>query len=165
MTDFLLRNSLNPYKVVNCTITFRKITNKGEEGEPVWLVQIGTTEPHKDGGEIPPAFIHYTSSINLDEAIRAATNSIAAQVDWGTLLDDLRAPYVTTSTPTQGEEVSIYSNLTLVIKDVLPAAGIDPNSIEVSVNGFDVTSEIEVSGDPYEYIVKWKPFLRVLDTY
>ena len=165
MTDFLLRNSLNPYKVVNCTITFRKITNKGEEGQPVWLVQIATLEPHKDGGEIPPVFIHYTSSDNLDEAIREATTTIAAQVDWEPLLEDVRPPFVTVSSPTEGEEVSIYSNVTVIIKDLLPAAGIDLSSIEMTVNGFDVTSEIEVSGDPYEYTVEWKPFMRVLDTY
>ena len=165
MTDFLLRNSLNPYKVVNCTITFRKITNKGEEGQPVWLVQIATLEPHKDGGEIPPVFIHYTSSDNLDEAIREATTAIAAQVDWEPLLEDVRSPFVTVSSPTEGEEVSIYSNVAVIIKALLPAAGIDLSSIEMTVNGFHVTSEIEVSGDPSEYTVEWKPLMRDLDTY
>jgi len=83
MAEYILRNSLNPDKVVKCSITFRKITNKNEEGEPVWLIQIATMEQHKDGGDIPPIFIHLATLNNLDLEINSATERIADQVDWG----------------------------------------------------------------------------------
>ena len=166
MAEFLLRNSLNPGKVIKCTITFRQIINKGEEGEPVWLVEMRTMEPHKSGGSIAPVFVHYTSASNLDEAINEAATQIAQQVDWTPLETDARAPFVIYNSPTTGDlSVSIYSSVFVDIKDLVPTTGIDPDSIEVTVNDMDVTDEIELIGDPFEYRVKWQPKVRVLDYY
>lgn len=165
MAEYLIRNSLNPGKVVSCTITFRQLIVKGDEGEPVWVVEIGTMEPHKNGGEIPPAYIHYTSTTNLDASIKDATEKIADQVDWEPLSLDLRPPFVTYSEPDVDDTVvNIHSNVIVDIKDILPAAGIDPTSVEVTVNDIDVTGEIDLIGDPYRYRVKWVPSVRVLDT-
>ena len=166
MAEYTIRNSLNPDKVVKCSITFRKITNKDERGEPVWLVHIATDEPHKNGGDIIPVFIHLANSNNLDLEINRATEKIAAQVDWGTLREDLRSPIVSIIEPFDDlENVSITSNIVFKIEDLLPAAGIDIDSIKMSVNGMDVTNELETIGDPYNYRVAWKPFKRVLNYY
>ena len=164
MAEYLLRNSLNPGKVVACTISFRQIVNKGEEGEPVWLVEINTLEPHKDGGSIPPEYVHYTSSDNLDTAIREATANIAEQVDWDPMRNDVRPPFVEYYGP-RSNIVDIYSDVLVDIKDILPSAGIDINTIEMTVNGMDVTDELRIDGDPYGYRVIWSPFKRVLDYY
>lgn len=166
MADYILRNSLNPAKVVGCTITFRQLVNKGEDGELVWLIEIATAEPHKDGGTIPPVFIHYTSSNNLDDAIREATQTIAKQVDWLPLNTDLRPPFVTYSHPTPIQHVvDIHSSVIVDIRDILPAAGIDPDSIEVIINDMDVTEDIDLEGDPYQYRIIWNPKVRVYDYY
>ena len=166
MAEYILRNSLNPDKVVKCSITFRKITNKNEEGESVWLIQIATTEQHKDGGNIAPVFIHTASLDNIDIEINQATETIAAQVDWGTLKQDTRAPIAYIIYPLGDvENVGVNSNVMFDIEDLLPAAGVDVDSIEVFVNGMDVTNELEITGDPYKYNVIWKPFKRVFDYY
>lgn len=166
MGEYLLRNSLNPGKVVKCAITFRQLVNKNEDGELVWLIQINTLEPHKDGGVIPPLFIHYTSSNNLDDAIKDATQTISKQIDWGALNTDLRPPFVTYNYPyITHSVVGIYSSVTIDITDVLPSAGIDPDSIEVIINDMDVTGEIKLDGDPYQYRVRWDPKVRVYDYY
>ena len=164
MAEYLLRNSLNLGKVVACTISFRQIVNKGEEGEPVWLVEISTPEPHKDGGSIAPEYVHYVSSDNLDDAIREATANIADQVDWTPTVEDVRPPFVFAYQP-RPNIVDIYSDVVVDIKDVLPAAGVDVDTIEVTVNGMDVTNELQIDGDPYEYRVIWSPKIRVLDYY
>lgn len=164
MAEYILRNSLNPDKVVKCSITFRKITNKNEEGEPVWLIQIATMEPHKDGGAITPVFIHTASLDNIDVEINEATEKIAAQVDWGVLKQDTRAPIAYITSPL-GDVVAINSDVVFDVEDLLPAAGIDIDSIKVFVNNMDVTNELEITGDPYKYTVIWKPFKRVLDYY
>ena len=166
MAEYILRNSLNPDKVVKCSITFRKITNKNEEGEPVWLIQIATIEPHKDGGNIAPVFIHTASLNNIDVEINEATEKIADQVDWGVLKKDTRAPIAYITQPLGDvENVDINSNVVFDVEDLLPAAGVDVDSIEVLVNGMDVTNELEITGDPYKYNVIWKPFKRVFDYY
>ncbi len=167
MAEYLLRNTLNPNKAVKCTITFRQIVNKGEEGEPVWLIEIGTVEPHKTGGIIPPVFIHYTTSSNLDAAIKEATEKIAEQIDWENLITDLRPPFVIYSFPEidRVKKVGIYTSVIVDIQDILPAAGVDPNSIEVTVNDIDVSNEISLEGDPYQYRIRWDPKVRVYDYY
>ena len=164
MAEYTIRNSLNPDKVVKCSITFRKLTNRDERGEPVWLIHIATDEPHKNGGDIASVFIHLASLDNLGLEIDQATEKIAVQVDWGVLKEDLRPPIVFIVTPDNDlENVDIRSDVTFDIKDLLPAAGINVDSIEMSVNGTDVTDELEITGDPYQYKVIWKPFKRVLE--
>lgn len=163
MAEYLLRNSLNPWKVVKCLVTFRQIVNKGEDGEQVWLVEIKTNEPHKDGGIIPPAYIHYTSESNLDLEIKKATELIAQQVDWQPVVVDLRPPFVSKSIPENNSIVSIYSDVYIDITDVLPAAGIDSDSIRITINDIDDTGRAELTGDPYGYSIRWYPPLRILD--
>lgn len=164
MAEYLLRNSLNPNKVISCTITFRQLVNKGEEGEPVWLLQIGTVEPHKDGGSIKPVFVHYTSKDNLNDVIKDATEVIGSQVNWQPYVKDLRPPFVEYCSIKGGNVLeSIYSNVYIDIRDILPAAGIDPSSIKFYVNDIDLSNEIELDGDPYDYRIKWQPKIRVFD--
>lgn len=164
MAEYLLRNSLNPGKVVSCSVSFRQLVNRGEEGEPVWLVEVVTLEPHKDGGSIPPEYVHLTSDKNLDAAIRSATKNIAEKVNWLPVIADLRPPFVKHYSPSSSV-VDIYSDVIVDITDILPAAGIDPDSIKMVVNDLDVTSELELIGDPYDYRVIWQPAIRVLDYY
>ena len=45
----------------------------------------------------------------------------------------------------------------------MPSAGIDIDSITMTVNGFDVTNELEIIGDPFDYSITWRPFLRIFD--
>lgn len=165
MATYLLRNSLNPSKVVGCTISLRQLTNKGEKGEPVWLLELRTVEPHKDGGDIPPAYVHYTDSINLDEAIKEATEIISRQVDWTPLETDSQAPFIYSISPASGENASINSGITFILKDAFPTIGIDVDSIEVDINGFDITNDLKISGTPSEYKVVWNPSIRVTEEY
>jgi hypothetical protein len=162
MAQFLLRNSLNPQKVIKCGITFNQVVPKGGEGEAIWVVEIATDEPHKDGGDIPPEFINLTTLENLDQEIEKAVGILSTKVDWTPLEDDVRPPLVESCYPS-GYNASIESVVEIVLKDILPAAGIDISSIQATINDVDVTTDLEISGDPYEYTVKWRPFMRVLE--
>lgn len=164
MATYTIRNTLSPSKVVSCTITFRSIINKGEDGEPVWLVEINTVEPHKNGGTIPTEFIHLVSTTNLDAAIKKATEHISSQINWEPLVDDKTAPSITASSPINNSIVDINSDVWLDIKESLPAAGIDISSVKIFVNDIDVSDQLDVDGDPYSYRIRWKP-MRVYDYY
>lgn len=166
MAEYLIKNTLNPYKVVKCDITFRQLVNKGRGCDPVWLVQLSTSEPHKDGGTINPEFINVSSLKNLDSEIKDATEAIASQVDWGDLQSDVTPPFVNQYSPLQNDKnASIFSDVVVSLKDGFPSTGIDPGSVRMYVNGFDVTDEIELIGDPFEYKVVWRPQARVKDYY
>lgn len=165
MADYYLRNTLNPGRVIKCVITVTQLAPKEEEGEYVWVIEVGTAEPHKDGGKISPAIAHLIDLRTLDDVVRELTEKIAAQVNWGTPVEDKRPPYVYQNFPNSEGTASIYSNVTVKIKDSLPTAGIDISSISMTVNGFDVTGDLEIAGSPFDYTLVWKPKLRIYDTY
>ncbi len=166
MAQFLVRNSLNPNKVVRLGVTFEQLVIKGGEGDPIWLVEVATDEPHKAGGSIPPEFINLTSLDNLDEEVQKVVETISNKVDWTPLEEDIRPPIVESCYPSD-YITSIETNIEIIIKDLLPATGIDRDSIQMIMTAddrdFDITSELEITGDPYEYRLGWTPFMRVYD--
>lgn len=160
MAEFFIRNSLNPSKVVSCGITYRQLVPKGNEGEAVWVIELATRETDTNGDAIPSEYIYLTSLEYLQEEIDAAAARIAAKVDWTPLANDGSAPYVDSISPAE-YEIPIDSTLEIVLKELLPATGIDINSIEMTIDGHDVTGELEITGDPYEYKLKWHPSIIV----
>lgn len=164
MADFVVRNSLNPYKAVKLNITFQQQVLEGEEGELFWLVEINTTEPDLNGDPIKSEYIHLRSLTYLDEEIQEAVSAISAQIDWSPYIEDTREPVVYSYSPSETSNVSIDSYIELVLKDILPSAGIDLSSINVKLNEEDITNQCEITGDPYEYKVKWVPN-RVYETF
>lgn len=165
MARFLVRNSLNPNKVVRFDLTFEQITFKGLEGDSYWVVEVNTTEPSISGTVITPEYIHLRTLDNLDEEIEGVVNNICAQIDWSPTLDDAEGPFVSYHFPTETEDVDISSSVVIKITEALPSAGIDLSSISATLDGFDITSELEIDGDPYEYEIRWNPSLIVYDEY
>lgn len=159
MAEFIVRNSLNPYKAVKFGITTRQVVPKDNEGEPIWVVEVATGEPTISGSVIPSVYINLRALDNLDAEIQNAVTVISDQIDWTPLLDDSTPPFVVSSSP-NNSVVGIDSKVEAVISDPLPSAGIDKDSIKMTVNGFDVTSQLDITGDAYSYKVKWAPYLR-----
>lgn len=157
MARFIVRNSLNPNKVVRFNITLQQQVIKTGEGEPIWTAEINTNETSASGTAIGPKYIHLKSLDNLDEEINKAVSELSEQVDWTPLRDDNRGPYISWYSPEDSNDVDINSKIQFIIKESLPSAGIDIDSVEVELDGIDITDEVEVSGDPYEYTFKWKP--------
>ena len=132
MAQFLIRNSLNPNKVVKLGITFKKVTDKNRyDGEPIWVVEVGTSEPHKNGGLISPVLINLITLDKFDEEVKLD-------------IDDF---------------------VEFILKEDLPATGIDLSSIKLYANDFDITGELEITGNPYEYKIKWRPKIKIYSTY
>lgn len=163
MAEFFIRNNLNPNKAVKCTISFRQLVNKGEEGELVWVLELGTMEQHKDGGSISPVYEHFTTADDLDGVVSEGVAKISEQIDWSPLIKDTRAPFIEYKIPDNDSVVNISSVVNFGIKDLSPSAGIDIDSITMTVNGFDVTDELAITGDQFNYSVTWRPFLQVRD--
>jgi hypothetical protein len=161
MAYFQVRNSLNPSKVIVCGITYRQVTPKNNEGKAIWVIEVATDEPHvTTSGTIPPHFINVTEELDLDLEIEKAIAAISKQVDWAPLATDITPPYVTAVHPsdyTQGIQENVYLSIT----DLHPSVGIDIDSIEMTVNGIDVTNDLVITGDEFEYEVLWRPPARV----
>ncbi len=165
MAQFLIRNSLNPNKVVKLGITFKKVTDKNRyDGESIWVVEVGTSEPHKNGGLINPVLINLITLDKFDEEVKKAATYISSQIDWGNLLEDDTAPYVDSVYPVE-YELDIDDFVEFILKEDLPSAGIDLSSIKLYANDFDITGELEITGNPYEYKIKWRPKIKIYSTY
>lgn len=140
----------------------------GERGDHKWVLEIGTTYKDLNGDDVPSKKIHNISTDNLDTIIEEAVSDMCSNIDWTPLLSDRDAPYVD-EYGREGSDVPIASNVSMIIKDRLPAAGIDVSNVKVILNNsmqdFDITSEVNVTGDPYEYTLRWSPPLRVYSRY
>jgi hypothetical protein len=164
MAYFQVRNSLNPGKVIVCGITYKQIVPKDNEGEAIWVVEVATDEPHiTTSGTIPPYYINVTDELDLDLEIEKAVAYISRQVNWAPLTEDTRPPIVYSVHPDTYIQ-NIHENVIVGIRDLHPSYGIDIDSIEMYVNGIDVTNELRISGDEYDYTVEWRPPARVYDT-
>ena len=161
MADVLVRNSLNPSKVVKVSVTFRQQILKDNDGEPVWLIEAATPELDSTTGErIPSEYIHVRSLDNLDAEIEKAVSTIASKIDWSPRIPDAEAPYIDSVSPTN-YLVDIDSDIFFTLKEDLPSAGIDIDSIKMTINGIDVSSDLLIKGDPYEYRISWSPPARI----
>lgn len=168
MADIYVRNSLSTDLTVKFNMTLRYFIIKGEEGEHFWTLEIGTTHSGIAGADISSKKVHKIAASNLDRVIEENLALLAAQIDWNPLVRDTDPPYVINFSP-QGDDVEIGTIVRFILEDQLPSAGIDVSSISVYFdNGyaeFDVTNDIKVSGDPYEYTVEWEPDDRIYKRY
>lgn len=170
MAEFYVRHSLNSKKTIKFNVTLRYLVPAGEHGDHKWVLEIGTTYSGSSGDSIVPKKIYLTSLNNLDEVIEYNTIELCKQIDWGPFVDDKDAPYVYSSYPSDGaSNVPITSSVEIIIKELLPSSGIDLSNMKVTLNNgmtnIDITSDIDVGGDPYEYSIKWAPSKVVYDTY
>jgi hypothetical protein len=149
-------------------MTLRYFVVKGEEGEHMWVLEIGTSHVGIGGAKISSRKIHNVNVDNLDQIIEENLAILASQIDWGNLLSDNDPPYLNNFLPA-GENVEIGSNVSFTLKEQLPAAGIDISSIKVFFNNgaveFDISNDIRISGDPYEYTIEWEPDDRIYSRY
>lgn len=168
MAEFWVRHSLNPHKAVKFNITLRYIVEAHERGDYVWVLEIGTTYPDASGSSMPAKYAHLISANNLDEIIQDLVSQLCFKIDWSPFVEDKYAPHFVT-TPITGNNVSIASNITFTLADKLPSAGIDLSSVRVflhnGITTFDITSEVGVEGDPYQYEFLWAPRIRVYNRY
>jgi len=166
MAQFLIRNSLNPHKVVKAGVTLAQYVDyTSHDGEPIWVLSVGVKELDKDTHKpIKEVFANLTTLDNIDKEIEKLVSKISKRVDWGELQDDSYAPYVDEVYPTD-YIAKMEDPVEFVIKEILPAAGIDISTLKLVANGLDITNEVEVIGNPNEYHLKWRPSVKIYGYY
>lgn len=169
MAHIYVKNSLSNLKAAKVDLNLPMFVTTDSNGEPIWVLEVATTYPSVSGTRIRPSYINKVTSFEeLDSAVAEAVSEIASQIDWLPLVDDTDAPYIDDYRP-EGSNVSIGSNVFIGIREDAPTAGIDLSEMEVTIdNGeveFDITSECEVDGNPFEYFLKWAPPDRIYKRY
>lgn len=169
MAHIYVKNSLSNLKAAKVDLNLPMYVTTDSKGEPIWVLEVGTTYPSASGTRIRPSYINKVTAFEeLDSAVANAISEIASQIDWLPLVDDNDPPYITDYRP-EGPNKSIGSNVYIDIREDAPTAGIDLSEMEVSIDvgdaEFDITSECRVDGTPFEYVIQWQPPERVYKRY
>lgn len=163
MAEIFVRNSLNSRKSIKINLALREFTNKGDQGESKWVIELGTTETTASGTVIPPQIVNNVTEGNIEDEIEKSISKICSYVDWGDFEADNESPYIKSFYPT-GDNTPLNSILTMNIVEDLPSAGIDLSDAKIVFNNgvvnFDITEEIKVEGDPYDYRITWSPPIK-----
>jgi hypothetical protein len=125
---------------------------------------VGTDEVDKNGDPIKDVYANLVSLDNISDAIDLLVAKISKQIDWEPFDTDSIPPYVDSVYPVD-YIAKIHDPVEFVIKERLPSEGIDLSTLKVTANGIDITNEIDIKGNPYEYHLKWRPKFIVYDTY
>ena len=161
MADIYVINSLNLNKSVKFNLGLRYFVVKDDrDGDQKWVLEIGTTHSGSDGITPLVKKIHNISAEDFNEVLEDALSELCSEIDWSPFIKDGEPPYLVSVSPTGGN-TPIGSNVYLKIKEELPSSGIDLSNIKIMLNNgtvdFDITGEIEVTGDPYDYDIRWSP--------
>ena len=170
MATIIVKNSLNSSLTVKMDVNLHQLYSKSGVVNPAWMLGVATTVPSVSGAAIAPKYINLAEEFNsVDLAIADSVGKIASNIDWGDLVVDKDAPYVSSNAPKSENTISIESNVYIDIKDDIPSAGIDLTNLNIKINNgtseFDVTAECLVEGDPFCYTIKWSPPSRNYCTY
>lgn len=164
MAELFVRHSLNPNKGVKFNFTFKQFTlkNKDAEGDAKWVLEVGTTYPATDGGKVPTKVIYGVTTQTLATEIEKAVGELCAYIDWSEFDEDKYPPEAMDMFPT-GIGIPLSTLVSFKVIDELPSSGIDLSDMQVILNNgvvdFDITDQMVIAGDPYEYLISWKnPF-------
>ena len=156
------------------------------EGDVIWILEVGTWENDINGDPIPERKIKLVTLSNIDALIHETIRELCDYVDWGTLRPDIEVPYVYWYLPNDGtldldtpatvSGVGISTDIYFKLSEYLPSVGIDMAAIEmeITISGTDptkvwstedISSEIEITGTPYDLQVYWAPAGRVLEEF
>ncbi len=129
------------------------------EGGRSWILIVATRELDTGGNPIDPEYINVVTTGTVHQELQAAYGRIGNQIDWGTLATDIRPPQLESITPALNEttDVPITSNIVIRLLEDLPAAGIDLSTLNVKLNGFDITNDFELSGNIFDLTMRYVP--------
>ncbi len=160
MAEVFVKHTLNPHKTIKFNLNLRDYVIKGEEGEYKWVLEIGTTALTASGTKTPVQYIHKVSEDSLEDEIEAAISRMCSLMDWTEFDVDRYPPWTEYFYP-QGDNVPIRSVVSFKVVEKHPSSGIDLSNLNVTFNNgdvdFDITSEMDITGDPYEYTISWVP--------
>ncbi len=127
-----------------------------QEGDPIWLLVVAPPrdELDKDTGlPIPPEFVNIVSEDTLHEEIESAMGRIGARVEWPALHTDIQPPKLTSiDPPLDATDVNILSNVLYRITEPLPAAGLNLDTLHMTMNGLPViTSGVVEPGETVDF--------------
>lgn len=172
MATFYVTHHLYPDNPQLFTVTIKQVVKIAGEpgtdfhydhrGESYWEIFVYTTGVDIAGDEIPPILIDVRATEStVDEMVATKVAQLCSRIDWSAAGDfsigtDKYAPMITEQYPAPGQtDVPLNSTIKIVVKELLPAKGMDISSISMKVKDIPVTPTVE--GNPYDYTITFTP--------
>jgi hypothetical protein len=160
----LLKDAKNPngQLVVPVSVNIVHIDDVStNDGEAIYVLEFLCGALDSDGNPIETVIINNVSAEDVKAQIEVGLDEIGRQIDWPNQQDDEYAPRVVEIFPkANSTDVPISSHVFGTLKEFFPTTGIDPSTIKLKVNGIDVTSDLQLSGEEVEYKFRWIPSIR-----
>ena len=161
MAELFVKHSLNPRKVAKFNLNLKNYVLKGEEDLGYqWVLEIGTTTLSATNEKLKPSYVHRITEENIEKEIELAVAKLCNLIDWSEFDEDKYPPILNSFYP---DNITIKPKTAIKVNviEVAPTAGIDLSDMTVILNNgdvdFDITSELLISGDPYDYTLTWLP--------
>ena len=161
MAELFVKHTLNPRKVAKFNLNLKNYVLKGEEHLGYqWVLEIGTTTISSDNKKLKPVYVHKIQEDNIEKEIENAVSKLCSEIDWSEFDEDKYAPIFNSFYP-NNINVKPKTAITFNVIEEAPSSGIDLSNMVVLLNNgdvnFDITSELLISGDPYDYTLTWLP--------
>lgn len=173
MANYYVTNSKYPSNPQVFTIALHKVASiQGEDNpnfipsfpqaERYWKLFIYTSGLDAQGESVGPIISDLTGSAQtVNEFVENTLADLCALIDWsqqGTveLEVDRNAPQITEQYPARNQtDVSISSPVVIRVTDPLPGVGVDPSTVSLKIDGFDVVPD--VTGNKFDYTFSFSP--------
>lgn len=128
------------------------------DGELLFMLLFAAGVRSNTGGTVRDHVVRDVSQSSILEEINKGLAHIGSQINWGAIEADVYPPLIKTISPYNGEQaVSIFSNISVTLRDEFPLSLVDQSTIRLYANNIDVTSEIQLKERSNEINLVWTP--------
>lgn len=173
MANYYVTNSKYPSNPQVFTITLHKVASiQGEDNpnftptfgqaERYWKLFIYTSGLDSQGESVGPIVADVTGTAEtVNGFVENTLADLCALIDWSQqgqvdIEIDRNAPLVLEQYPVNGQTgVNISSPVVIRVTDPLPGVGVDPSTVSMKIDGFDVAPN--VTGNKFDYTFSFSP--------
>jgi hypothetical protein len=148
MAEVLIQNLRNPSQIIAVVVTLRRMrVAESHTDKLMWLLEASVDETDANGDLILPVRRWISNSTTLTEDVNELITELSEKVDWDYVVDT-DPPSVSGHWPGVDEmEVDVTTTIRVNLEEIAPSSGIDLDSIQIFVKGFDLTNQMAVTGD------------------
>ena len=174
MANFVITHHKFPFNPQMFTVALHKVVGKGvaennpdfqpthRRGESFWKLFIHTGGLDSSGDSVGPVIADvFGTEETVNDLVQAKIEELCDLIDWSqqgqfTPETDNASPVIVEQFPQAGQtNVPISSPIVIRVKEQLPGNGIDPSTVSMQVDGFDVVPN--AVGNKFDYTFSFKP--------
>jgi hypothetical protein len=158
MAEILVQNIRNPNQVAALMLTIRRmVMAEAETGHTMWILEASTREVDINGDPINPVKKWLSDQTTLSEDVNDIINELCRAINWE-YYPDTEPPQVAGHWPLpDATDVSPDTDISITLTEEIPSSGIDLNSLQIKVKGFDLTDQVIIKGDIHSSTIKITP--------